>query len=123
MTAHTVLLYVSSPEASARFYADLLGLEPALVSPPFALFKLASGTELGLWDPKVVQPAPEGGAGGGELGFKVSSPEEVDATHETWKARGATITLPPTSLGFGRSFVAVDPDGHRLRVYAMTHDV
>lgn len=118
MIAHTVLFYVSSPEASARFYADLLGLEPSIVSPPFALFKLASGTELGLWDQKVIQPAPDGGMGGGELGFKVSSPEEVDATHETWKARGATIALPPTSLGFGRSFVAVDPDGHRLRVYA-----
>lgn len=122
MTDHTVLLYVSSPEASARFYANLLGLEPAFVSPPFALFKLASGTELGLWDPTVIQPAPEGGPGGGELGFKAASAEEVDATHEAWKARGATITLPPTSLGFGRSFVAVDPDGHRLRVYAMTPD-
>jgi len=28
------------------------------------------------------------------------------------------IALPPTDLDIGRSFVALDPDGHRLRVYA-----
>lgn len=39
------------------------------------------------------------------------------------ESEGATIALPPTELDFGRSFVAVDPDGHRLRVYALTEEM
>ena len=35
---------------------------------------------------------------------------------------GASIALPPTDPDFGRSFVALDPDGHRLRVYAIAED-
>ena len=33
------------------------------------------------------------------------------------------IAFPPTDLDFGRSFVALDPDGHRLRVYAVAEEM
>ncbi|WP_338112929.1 hypothetical protein [Sphingomonas sanguinis] len=29
------------------------------------------------------------------------------------------MLMPPTDRPFGRSFVALDPDGHRVRVYAL----
>jgi predicted enzyme related to lactoylglutathione lyase len=38
--------------------------------------------------------------------------------HAEWKRRGLTIVQAPTRLDFGTTFVAVDPDGHRLRVFA-----
>ncbi len=31
--------------------------------------------------------------------------------------RGVEIIQPPMEADFGRTFTAVDPDGHRLRVF------
>lgn len=116
---NTLFLYVTDARASAGFYAGLLGIEPVEASSTFALFILPSGLALGLWGKNGVQPAPVAGGGGSEIGFKVDSAAQIDATHADWQASGATIALPPTDLDFGRSFVALDPDGHRLRVYAV----
>lgn len=43
------ILFVNDPQASARFYADLLGEAPIEASPTFAMFALDSGVMLGLW--------------------------------------------------------------------------
>ena len=117
-----ILFYVADPQASRRFYADLLVQEPVEASPTFVLFVLPSGLALGLWGTAGVQPAPVATGGGGELAFKVEGAAEVDSTHADWQAKGATIALPPTDLDFGRSFMALDPDGHRLRVFAAADD-
>lgn len=116
---NTLLFYVTDPIASAAFYTTLLQQPPAETSPGFALFVLPSGLPLGLWRADTVLPAPAVAGGGNELGFAVASPADVDACHTAWSARGIPILLPPTDMDFGRSFVATDPDGHRLRVYAM----
>ena len=42
----------------------------------------------------------------------------VDELHIEWWDRGARIVLPPADEDGGRSFLARDPDGNRLRVYA-----
>ncbi len=110
-----VLFYVNSPAASARFYERLLDLQPVEASPTFALFALGSGTMLGLWSRQTVKPAPAAAPGGSELGFPFA---DVDATCATWRDRGARIVQEPVDMDFGRTFVAVDPDGHRLRVFA-----
>lgn len=120
--SNTIILYVADPEASARFYAGLLGQSPVENRPGFAMFVLPSGLSLGLWQTDGVVPAVSAPGGGCELGFKVSR-DEVERLHAEWQAAGATITLPPTDLGFGRSFMALDPDGHRLRVYAMAAEM
>ncbi len=116
---NNLLLYVADADASRAFYARLLGLDAVEASPTFALFALPSGLALGLWRRDGVLPAPDAPAGGCELGFRVASADEVDRIHALWQGRGASIVLPPIDLEFGRSFVARDPDGHRLRVYAM----
>ncbi|MFG1280245.1 VOC family protein [Xanthobacter autotrophicus] len=116
---NNLLLYVADPEASGRFYAGLLGLGAVEVSPTFVLLMLRSGLALGLWKASGVEPVPTASGGGSELGFKVARAADVDATYAAWLTRGARIALPPTDLDFGRSFVALDPDGHRLRVYAL----
>ncbi len=120
---NTLFLYVTNASASTRFYAKLLGIEPVEASPAFALFMLPSGLALGLWGKEGVQPAPVAGGGGSEIGFKVGSVAAIDSTHADWQARGATIAFPPTDLDFGRSFVALDLDGHRLRVYAVAEEM
>ena len=40
---HFVLLYVNEPQASAAFYARLLGRKPLESSPTFVMFELAPG--------------------------------------------------------------------------------
>ncbi len=109
-----VILLVADPAASAEFYRDLLGVEPAEQSPTFAMFPLPSGPGLGLWSSATVEPPPSGASGASELCFMEP---DVDGVHAAWVRRGVRIAQPPTELDFGRTFVALDPDGHRLRVF------
>jgi catechol 2,3-dioxygenase-like lactoylglutathione lyase family enzyme len=112
-----VLLYVDSPAASAAFYTDLLGRKPVENSPTFAMFALDSGVKLGLWSRDTVEPAATA-VGGSEIAFAVADANAVRDTHADWTNRGLPIVQAPTDMDFGRTFVALDPDGHRLRVFA-----
>ena len=78
----------------------------------------APGLMLGLWRRDGVKPRGLRAAGGGEIAFPVDNPAEVDATFAEWRGRGVKIALAPTQMDFGYSFVALDPDGQRLRVFA-----
>lgn len=111
-----ILLYVDDPIASAAFYASLLGKPAAEASPTFALFALDSGVMLGLWSRRTVEPAAVDCDA--ELAIAVADGAAVDAAHAAWRTAGRAILQPPAELDFGRSFVATDPDGHRLRVFA-----
>ena len=113
-----ILLYVASPATSADFYARVLGRPPVESSPTFVMFRLESGVMLGLWTRDGVNPAPTAGGGGGELAIAVDGDAAVDALHSAWRDTGVTIAQAPLKLDFGRSFLALDPDGHRLRVFA-----
>jgi catechol 2,3-dioxygenase-like lactoylglutathione lyase family enzyme len=112
-----VILYVASAKASEAFYADLLGRPAVDASPNFAMFAMASGVMLGLWTRSDVQPAANA-PGGAEIAFAVETNDAVDARCADWRERGLTIAQAPTDMDFGRTFVALDPDGHRLRVFA-----
>lgn len=113
-----ILLYVANPATSADFYAKLLGAPPVEASPTFAMFALGKGMMLGLWDRTGVEPEALGGGANGELAFTVADAAAVHATHEAWVAMGVAITQAPKRLDFGLAFLAADPDGHRLRVFA-----
>lgn len=113
-----VILYVDSPARSAEFYQSLLGRPPIEQSPTFAMFPLRDGAALGLWSRHTVEPGADAAGGGGEIAFTAT---DVDAAHAGWAARGLPILQPPTDLDFGRTFVALDPDGHRLRVFRPVH--
>ncbi len=116
--ASFVILYVNSPAQSAAFYRDLLSREPIESSATFAMFALREGMMLGLWSRHTVRPAPAAMPGGTEVAFTVDAPADVDRTHASWRAKGLAIVQPPENLDFGRTFVALDPDGHRLRILA-----
>jgi catechol 2,3-dioxygenase-like lactoylglutathione lyase family enzyme len=112
-----VLLYVENPPASASFYADLLGRPVIDSSPTFAMLALTDSVMLGLWSRKAVEPAATAQAGAGEVAFTVEDVAAVTATYADWKRRGLTILQEPVQMDFGHTFVAADPDGHRLRVF------
>lgn len=116
MTPDFMLLYVNDPAASARFYGDLLGKQPLDASPGFVMFALNDGMRLGLWGKDTVAPAANQ-PGGFEIGWPVASDAEVDRLAGDWAANGVTILQHPAEMSFGRTFTALDPDGHRLRVY------
>jgi catechol 2,3-dioxygenase-like lactoylglutathione lyase family enzyme len=111
-----IILYVDNPSVSADFYIDLLGKAPIEVSPTFAMFALESGVMMGLWSRHTVEPASPTSPGSGEIAFSVSDRSEVDAKFHEWTGRGLRFIQPPTTMDFGHTFVALDPDGHRLRV-------
>ncbi|UTO03630.1 VOC family protein [Serratia nematodiphila] len=114
------LLYVDNPLNSAAFYQRLLGQAPVALSPGFALFVLNNGFKLGMWAKQGVKPAATLTGGGGELGFLCLDPQEVEARYNQWRELGLTIEQTPTEMEFGYTFVARDPDGLRLRVYALS---
>ncbi|MFD9900725.1 VOC family protein [Mesorhizobium sp. NPDC059025] len=111
------ILFVDQPQASGAFYQALVGREPVESSPTFVLFVLDNGFKLGLWSRHTAEPAVRVAGGGSEIVFQCETPEAVDATHANWVGRGLSILQQPTEMDFGRTFVALDPDQHRLRVY------
>jgi catechol 2,3-dioxygenase-like lactoylglutathione lyase family enzyme len=113
-----ILLYVDCPPLSARFYKELLGKPPVETSPTFAMFALDNGVMLGLWSRHTAEPAPAASAGGSEIAYAVADKDAVTRLYAEWGARNLRIAQAPTDLDFGHTFVALDPDGHRLRVFA-----
>jgi predicted enzyme related to lactoylglutathione lyase len=112
-----ILVYVENVAASEAFYASILGRSAIESSTTFAMLPAAPGLMLGLWRRDGVKPAATP-AGGGEIAFPVDNHVEVDATFAEWSDRGVRIVQPPTKMDFGYTFVGLDPDGQRLRVFA-----
>lgn len=110
-----VLLFVNSPVDSSSFYQKMLGLKPVQESETFALFKLEN-VMLGLWSNKTAEPKVTAAPGATEISFEV---ENVDATYAWWVSQGFGILQEPTDMDFGRTFVGLDPDGHRIRIYKL----
>lgn len=117
-----VLLYVEDPLASAAFYTELLGQHAVELAPTFALFVLTNGLKFGLWARAGVQPRALAAGGGSELCLTVADRASVDALHAQWAGRGVAIAQRPVALDFGYTFVALDRDGHRLRVFVREGD-
>lgn len=114
-----ILLYVDSAERSARFYAQLFDRQPVEALPSFALFVSPAGMKFGLWNRADVQPAAAASdTARSELAFPVPDDASVERCYADWARQGMPIAQPPTRMDFGYTFVALDPDGHRLRVFA-----
>jgi catechol 2,3-dioxygenase-like lactoylglutathione lyase family enzyme len=112
-----VLLFVANPQKSTLFYQEIFGIKPIEESPTFAMFALENGIMLGLWSKYTAEPRVEAPAGALEICFPT---ENVDALYEALGKKRVTIAQKPTDMDFGRTFVALDPDGHRLRIYKLS---
>jgi predicted enzyme related to lactoylglutathione lyase len=113
-----LLLHVANHAASAALYSGLLGIPILEQKSDIAILPLRDGVMLGLWSLETVEPRSTGESGASEIAFAVADRAAVEATHEEWKGLGLTILQAPTRMSFGTTFVALDPDGHRLRVFA-----
>lgn len=111
------ILYVAEMSASVAFYTDLFGGSPIETSEHFTMFSLKSGVLFALWQQDDVAPAATA-PGGIECCLPVASSTDVDATMAVWRERGIRIEQQPMMMDFGYTFVGLDPDGHRLRVFA-----
>ncbi len=110
-----VLLFVKDPQKSAEFYERILGLKPCEVFPTFALFAMPNGIRLGLWSYQTAQPPVLAQPGGCEIAFAYS---EIDNLFAQWKKMDVIVAQELTNMNFGRTFVILDPDGHRIRIYS-----
>ncbi|MDN7487795.1 glyoxalase [Burkholderia sp. AU31652] len=111
-----VLLYVEDPARSAQFYERLFGRAPVAAFPTYAAFTFDNGLHLGLWSTSA-RDFVSGGAGHrSELAFMVDDDREVQRLYDAWQSLGVPFEQAPMTAVFGLTFVALDPDGHRLRV-------
>ncbi len=115
MQPYQILYYVDDMQRSQQFYATILEQDGAQLSPVFHAFSLIGGWTLALLrrDGVETEVTP---AGGTELIFSRPDREAVNTTATTWRERGVRIALDPVESRFGYSFVALDPDGNRLRI-------
>ena len=111
------ILYVSDPDASARFYGQALAAPVIFQSPTYAMLALGPSAKLGLWREGDVAPAASIRPGGGELSFTVPDRAALEALRDRLIASGAPLLQEVTTMSFGEGFVVADPDGHRLRPY------
>jgi len=114
-----ILLFVENPIKSADFYSNILNLKPIEQSPTFAMFALENGVMLGLWSKYTAEPKVDSIPGAMDICFPV---DDVDLVYEHLGAKGVTIIQKPTDMDFGRTFVFLDLDGHRIRIYKLHHE-
>ncbi len=113
-----VVLNVSDPEASIKWYSDALGMELMSYEPNMGMAFMSFGT---LDHDIALLRAPEGV----ELGSPHFShtamsieggPEELKQLYQQVKATGAKIEMT-ADHGLSKSFYFLDPDGNRLEVF------
>ncbi|MDF1757075.1 MAG: VOC family protein [Legionellaceae bacterium] len=110
-----IVLYVDDLVISNQFYQDLLGINPINASTTFSIFTLSNGMNLALKAKHSVIPPTKANASNGELAFTLDNNKKMDELFTKWQTRGITVIFPPSQEPFGYTFVAVDPDGNRLR--------
>lgn len=111
-----VLLFVENPQKSGCFYKEIFEMQPIEESPTFVMFALKNGVMLGLWSKHTAEPRVAAPAGALEICFPT---DDVDALYEEWGKKQVTVAQKPTEMDFGRTFVILDPDGHRIRAYKL----
>jgi catechol-2,3-dioxygenase len=112
-----IVLFVEDTAASASFYKELLKRPVLEQTPNFALLPLNDQAKLGLWSRHMTTPPVAGTPGSSELAFAVATAQDLQSLYEEWQARGVQMSQSPTRMDFGETFTALDPDGHRIRIF------
>ncbi|MDO8387582.1 MAG: VOC family protein [Polaromonas sp.] len=114
-----VMVGVSDLEASKKFYDAVLGtlgVGPGVANKNRYFYRSPGGS-FGITTPINGEAACHGN--GSTIGFKMESPEQVDAWHAAGVANGGTTCDDPPGLRdgtVGRLYLAYqrDPDGNKL---------
>ncbi|AFI90014.1 phenazine biosynthesis protein [Pectobacterium parmentieri] len=115
---NSLIIYVEDVSLSTEFYKKILKSDPLETYEEFSVFPLASEFILGIQSKSGIDPKPQAQFGGFEICLSDVTPDAVDTIYQEWKKLGVKFELEPINLEFGYTFVAIDPDGHRLRVCA-----
>jgi catechol 2,3-dioxygenase-like lactoylglutathione lyase family enzyme len=119
-----IMVGTSDIERAKRFYDAVLGVlgagEPVrnrAKTGQERLFYRHEGSSFGVTEP--IDGGPATFANGGTIGFKCSSPEQVQRFHDVAVAHGGTSIEDPPGLresAMGALYLAYvrDPDGHKL---------
>lgn len=113
-----IIFYVNDVPRSTAFYRELFNVLPVEVSDGFAMFVLDNGLRFGVWQRQAVKPVVAATGGAMELAIPLTGERQVDDLYQRWSQDAMAIAQMPERMEFGYTFTALDPDGHRLRVYA-----
>ena len=117
LTIDSFILYVENIELSKKFYTEIFERDAQILSPTFISFCLSKSCTLELKQLAQVSPITDTTGGGTELSIQVPDTKSLNELFVRWKNIGIKFLQPPTELIFGLTFVAVDPDKHRIRVF------
>ena len=113
-----ILVYVENVAASEAFYASILGRpasrilrRPSRCFPPRPASCSAYGAAMASRRRRL-RPAAA------RLRFPSTARRKLTRLFADWRGRGVKIAQTPTKMDFGYTFLALDPDGQRLRVFA-----
>lgn len=116
------LLYVEKPQRSAALYEKLFGVAPKTAFPTYVAFEFNNGLTLSLWS-AMARDFVSGGSGHrSEIAFMVLNGRMVRDLRERWSKADVMIEQPSHEPVFGLTFVAVGPDGHRIRLCTSTSE-
>lgn len=116
LTPNLLLFYVKNPLESALFYENIFSRRPIASFPTYVAFSFENGFTFSLWSTQA-QNFVSGGAGHrSELAFMVKDELIVRELRKQWGKFGVVIEQDLHEAVFGLTFVALDPDGHRIRV-------
>lgn len=111
-----VLFYVKNPLASASFYEAIFEQKPVAAFPTYVAFSFSNGFTFSLWSTQAKNFVSSGSGSRSELAFMVSDDNEVRRLRDHWGKLGVSIEQDLHEAVFGLTFVALDPDDHRIRV-------
>lgn len=116
LTPNLLLFYVENPLNSAEFYEMIFRLKPVALFPTYAAFTFDNGLTFSLWSVHAKDFLSGGIGHRAELSFMVADEDTVQDLRARWGSLGVEIEQDLHEAVFGLTFVALDPDGHRIRV-------
>ncbi len=113
-TIDSFVFYDTVIHLSIDFYSIDFDCEQTLLSPTFAALTFASNVKITLKQSDALTPT----GGGTELSIAMTGKQALENLYKEWKAKGIQFEQAPEESVFGINFVAIDPDGHRIRIFA-----
>lgn len=116
LNPNLILFYVNNPIESSSFYEKIFEQQPVAIFPTYVAFTFTNGFTFSLWSTQANDFVSAGSGSRSELAFMVSNEDEVRRLRDHWGNLGVSIEQDLHEAVFGLTFVALDPDGHRIRV-------
>ena len=116
LTPNLLLFYVQDPLKSALFYERLFSIKPVAAFPSYVAFTFENGFTFSLWSTSAKDFVSGGTGHRAELSFMVPDESTVTELRKKWGEWQVEIEQDLHEAVFGLTFVALDPDGHRIRV-------